>query len=192
MYIETTVHGLQERLSTYRKEGKTIGFTPTMGALHMGHISLVEISKQKCDITICCIFVNPTQFNEKTDLDKYPKTYDSDVEKLSNANVDILFFPSVSEVYPEGLKTEVELDFSALENVMEGEFRPGHFKGMAQVVKRLIDIVIPHKLFMGQKDFQQAAIVQYMLKELKMPIELCVCPIIREEHGLAMSSRNTR
>lgn len=170
----------------------TFGFVPTMGALHNGHLSLIKRSISENNYTVCSIFVNPTQFNEKSDLDKYPRTIEKDMALLEEVGTSILFWPSASEVYPPGLKTKLSISFEGLENVMEGYFRPGHFNGMAQVVKRLLDMVEPDRLYMGQKDFQQVAIVRNMIDQLSIPIELVMCPIIREKDGLAMSSRNVR
>ena len=192
MLILKRVKDLQQIIADSKKKGQTIGFVPTMGALHQGHLSLIKRSKKGTDLTLCSIFVNPTQFNDKEDLIKYPRTTEADIRLLSSTDCDILFIPEVEEVYPKGLSTELELNFAQMAEVMEGEFRPGHFDGMAQVVNRLLDIVLPHELFMGQKDFQQMSIVRSMLLQLNRPIKLVSCPIIREEHGLAMSSRNRR
>ncbi len=192
MFLIKTVKGLQEFLTPLREKGNTIGFVPTMGALHEGHLSLIRQAKEKCDYTVCSIFVNPTQFNDSADLEKYPRTIEEDTALLTSEKTDVLFLPSAKEVYPPGLDTLLTLDFGNLDKVMEGAFRPGHFEGMAQVVKRLLDIVEPDQLFMGQKDFQQLTIVRSMLQQLKMPIELVMCPIVREKDGLAMSSRNRR
>ena len=188
----TSVNSLQRTLNSYRKQGLTIGFVPTMGALHAGHLSLIRQSAKKNDIVVCSIFVNPTQFNNASDLAKYPRTLKQDGQLLESAGCHLLFAPSVDEIYPPGLDTEVKFSFKGLDKMMEGRFRPGHFKGMAQVVKRLLDLVQPHDLYMGQKDFQQFTIVAHMIKTLKLPIQLVVCPILREAHGLAMSSRNER
>jgi len=155
-------------------------------------LSLIRQSKTQTDITVCSIFVNPTQFNDKKDLDKYPRTIGADIELLTSVETNVLCLPPVEEVYPPGLDTSLNLDFGALATVMEGEFRPGHFDGMAQVVWRLLNMVGPDKLFMGQKDFQQLTIVRNMLKQMQSDIELIMCPIVREEDGLAMSSRNVR
>ncbi len=192
MFLFKKVADLQKYVDTKRAEGQIIGFVPTMGALHDGHLSLIEQSKQQSDLTVCSIFVNPTQFNDKKDLDKYPRTIGNDIDLLTSKDTDVLFLPPVGEVYPAGLDTSLTLDFGGLEKVMEGEFRPGHFDGMAQVVWRLLNIVAPDKLFMGQKDFQQLTIVRNMLKQLQSDVELIMCPIVREEDGLAMSSRNVR
>lgn len=191
MYVFKTVLDLQNYVAKERKEGKSIGFTPTMGALHQGHMSLLKISKTNTDISICSVFVNPTQFNDEDDLKKYPRPIVADIELLEKNGCNALFLPSVEEVYPDNPKP-LNLDFGKLDKVMEGEFREGHFAGVAQVVKRLLDIVLPDKLFMGQKDFQQFTIIQSMIDQLKIPTELVVCPILREESGLAMSSRNVR
>lgn len=171
---------------------KKIGYVPTMGALHDGHASLIKASVAKCDITVCSIFVNPTQFNDASDLEKYPRTLTADVKILKAAKCDIVFAPGVKDVYPSGTKSKLKLRLGKLDKVLEGEFRPGHFEGVAQVVKRLLDIVKPTMLFMGQKDFQQFTIIQHMIGQLKIPTELVVCPIKRENSGLAMSSRNVR
>ena len=183
---------LKKQLDKYRAEGKKIGFVPTLGALHNGHASLVTKSVRKADITVASIFVNPTQFNESTDLDKYPRTFEADKKLLQDYQCDIIFFPSVQTVYPNGTKDKPEIDLKGLDLVMEGAFRPGHFDGVVQVVKRLLDLVEPDFLMMGQKDFQQFSIIQYMLDYFSMKTKLVVCPIIREKSGLAMSSRNTR
>lgn len=187
-----TVVELQTILEKYAKQGKSIGFAPTMGALHNGHMSLMSASVNENDITICSIFVNPTQFNELSDLDKYPRTLEADQKLLKKNGVDIVFAPSNEEVYPTELKTELSIDFKGLDQEMEGEFRPGHFSGVAQVVKRLLDIVNPTNLYMGQKDFQQFSIIQFMIKHYNINTNLRVVPIIREDSGLAMSSRNVR
>jgi pantoate--beta-alanine ligase len=170
------------------KKGKITGFTPTMGALHQGHLSLIALSKSMCDITVASIFVNPTQFNDKDDYQRYPRTLENDMEMLDNAGCDIVFIPSEKEIYPE--RDERIFNFGQLDKVMEGKFRPGHFNGVAQVVSRLFDIVNPDRAFFGQKDFQQVSIIKNMVKQLNLPVEIVVAPIIREHDGLAMSSRN--
>ncbi len=192
MYLFKKVKNLQDFIDQKRKEGKSVGFAPTMGALHEGHLSLIAASNKDNDLTVCSIFVNPTQFNDTSDLDKYPRTAAKDIELLTKADTDILFMPPVEEVYPPGIETELVLDFGDLTTVMEGFFRPGHFDGMAQVVKRLLDIVRPDHLYMGQKDYQQFSIVQDMIRQLELGIKITACPIIREDDGLAMSSRNVR
>ena len=192
MKTVSTVKDLQELIIYYKKRGKSIGFAPTMGALHNGHMSLMKASNDENDITICSVFVNPTQFNEASDLDKYPRTLEADQKLLKKHGVDIVFAPSVEEVYPKNLNTKLNIDFKGLDKEMEGEFRPGHFVGVAQVVKRLLDIVTPDAIYMGQKDFQQFSIIQYMLNYFNMITKLRIIPIEREESGLAMSSRNVR
>lgn len=175
-----------------KQKGNTIGFVPTMGALHKGHITLVKKSIKENDLTIVSIFINPTQFNDKKDLAKYPRTLDADLEKLIPTGVDVVFAPSFLEVYPDGEEKGSNIELGGLDINLEGAFRPGHFKGVAQVVKRLLEIVTPDKLYMGQKDFQQFTIIQYMINSLKINTKLVVCPIVREPNGLAMSSRNER
>lgn len=194
MFLFKKVKDLQSYLSKRKLEEPrlSVGFIPTMGALHKGHLSLIERSVSENDYTVCSIFVNPTQFNDNTDLEKYPRTIENDSKLLEKANNNILFWPAVSEIYPPGIDTKLNISFGDLESVMEGHFRPGHFEGMAQVVKRLLDIVKPDRLYMGQKDFQQMAIVQNMIKQLSLPVNLVMCDIIREKDGLAMSSRNIR
>lgn len=183
-------------LSTWIQEqraiGKTIGFIPTMGALHAGHTSLVTQSIVEGHITVVSIFVNPTQFNNPQDLEKYPRTTAQDIGLLETVGTQVLFLPEVEEIYPPDLNTSVDIDFGQMMDVLEGEFRPGHFKGMVQVVKRLLDIVKPDELYMGQKDFQQWSIVNHMLNVLALPVKLHMCATIREQDGLAMSSRNVR
>lgn len=171
---------------------KTLCFVPTMGALHQGHLSLVNKAKRKSTYVVVSIFVNPTQFNNAEDFAKYPITIEKDIELLKQVNCDAIFLPSVNEIYPNGTKLNNEIDFGFLAQTLEGEFRPGHFAGMAQVVERLLRIIKPQKLFMGLKDFQQALIVEELIKKRKLNIELIKCPTKREIDGLAMSSRNVR
>ena len=192
MLLFKKVKGLQDYLESQSKAGKSIGFAPTMGALHAGHISLVDLNNAENDISVVSIFVNPTQFNESTDLDKYPRTEGADIEKLTAANCDVLFMPNIEEVYPKSTKNTEHFDFGGLVKVMEGAERPGHFEGVVQVVKRLLEIVQPNRLYMGQKDYQQFAIIQEMLRLWGSDIEIVRCPIVRETDGLAMSSRNVR
>ncbi|HLO58563.1 MAG TPA: pantoate--beta-alanine ligase [Bacteroidales bacterium] len=179
---------LAAQVRDIRESGKTIGFVPTMGALHNGHISLVQRSKKENDITIASIFVNPTQFNDKDDLKRYPRMPEKDSAMLEAAGCDIVFIPDEKQVYPEP-DTRI-FDFGGLEKVMEGKHRPGHFNGVAQVVTRLFDMVKPHRAYFGIKDFQQLVIIRYVVKTLHYPVEIVACPIIREPDGLAMSSRN--
>jgi pantoate--beta-alanine ligase len=186
------VSALQERISAYRFQGKSVGFVPTMGALHEGHLSLVRQSMGENDHTIVSIFVNPTQFNDKNDLLHYPRTIAQDLALLDTVGPTDVFIPNVEEIYPDGTDADGDPDLGSLDETMEGASRPGHFKGMAQVVRRLLDIVTPDRLYMGQKDFQQYTIVQYMIQKYGLPIQLVRCPIVREPVGLAMSSRNVR
>lgn len=169
-----------------------IGFAPTMGALHAGHLELIQMAKQDGCVAVASIFVNPTQFNDPKDLLKYPRTAEKDIQLLHSVQCDALFMPPVEEVYPADLNVHISLDFNQLDKVMEGKFRPGHFQGMATVVNRLLDIVRPRYLYMGQKDYQQLSIVREMIEQLQLPVNLIMCPTVRESDGLAMSSRNTR
>ena len=191
MDIFNSVDKLQAFISKKKEEGLTVGFVPTMGALHYGHLSLINASKLSCDLIVASIFVNPTQFNDHADYDKYPRTVERDIAKLNSINCDILFAPTKDEIYPSDYK-DLNYKLGDLATVMEGKFRPGHFDGMINVVHRLLDIVKPNKAFFGQKDFQQLAIIRKMVSDYKLPIEIVGCPIIREVSGLAMSSRNER
>ena len=190
MELLQTIKELQAAILNAKSSGKSVGFVPTMGALHQGHLSLVENSVSSCGFTVVSIFVNPTQFNNPEDLKKYPRTLENDLKLLEPLDVDIIFNPSVEEMYPE--VDERIFSFGALEMVMEGAFRPGHFNGVAQVVSKLFDMVTPDKAFFGEKDFQQLAIVKAMVREYNYPVEIVPCPTVREEDGLAMSSRNAR
>lgn len=192
MIILKTIAATQQYLAGETTTGKTIGFVPTMGALHAGHISLIEAAKKGTDLVVVSIFVNPTQFNDPKDLEKYPITLEADTEKLEAAGVDVLFLPSVLEIYPDEASRHSHYDLGYLDTVLEAAARPGHFKGVALVVKRLLEIVTPHKLYMGQKDYQQLQVVRKLIQDLEMGIELIPCPIVREADGLAMSSRNVR
>lgn len=189
MQVLNSKNELISLIDSYKKEGKTIGFVPTMGALHSGHLSLVKESKKNSDITVVSIFVNPTQFNDQEDLKRYPRTLEKDTELLKTVDCDIIFAPAVEEIYPE--PDIRKFDFGYVESIMEGARRPGHFNGVGQVVSRLFDIVRPDKAFFGMKDFQQVAIIKNMVKQLNYKIQIVPCPIIREESGLALSSRNT-
>lgn len=188
MLIYKSVNELQQFLT--ENKHKTIGFVPTMGALHQGHLSLIQASQRKTNITVCSIFVNPIQFNKQEDLDNYPRNVDVDVLKLESVNCDILFLPSVEEVYPNNNYRSFE--FGSLAEVMEGEHRSGHFNGVANVIERFFDIIHPDYAFFGEKDFQQLAIVKALTKQLALKTEIVSCPILRENSGLAMSSRNER
>jgi pantoate--beta-alanine ligase len=179
---------LGARVEVLKKAGKVIGFVPTMGALHDGHLSLARQAGRQSDVVVVSIFVNPNQFNNLADLERYPRDIQKDADMLSATPCELLFVPTVKEVYPEP-DTRV-FDFGAIDKVMEGHYRPGHFNGVAQVVSRLFDMVKPDKAFFGEKDFQQLAIVRAMVQQLNYAVEIVACPIIREEDGLAMSSRN--
>jgi len=194
MIIFKTIDTLQKELSKFNIANKPIGFAPTMGALHKGHISLIEAGKTNCDITVCSIFVNPTQFNDSGDFEKYPVTLENDILLLEKSGCDILFLPSVHEMYPAGLTNPIHYDLGFLEKVLEGSYRPGHFQGVCQVVHRLAGIVNPNRLFIGQKDYQQCMVIKRLLTltGLQDIIQLIICPTLREESGLAMSSRNMR
>lgn len=170
--------------------GLKIGFVPTMGALHEGHLSLINRAKKDNDIVVCSVFVNPIQFNNPADLEKYPRTPEKDIEKLEQAGCDAVFMPTAEEMYPN--KVEDHYDFGDLERVMEGACRPGHFNGVAIVVRKLFEIVTPNRAYFGEKDFQQLAIINKMVSDLNMNLEIVPCPIVREKDGLAMSSRNVR
>ncbi|GAB1415175.1 pantoate--beta-alanine ligase [Paludibacter sp.] len=193
MLIINSVAELTEQLSVLRKSGKSIGLVPTMGALHEGHISLVNMSVKDNDKTVVSIFVNPTQFNNPEDLEKYPRTLDRDYELLRAANCDIVFAPSLDEIYStEEINKVFQFDFGGLDKVMEGEFRPGHFNGVVQIVSKLFSLSKPDKAYFGEKDFQQLAIIHRMNELMGFNIKIIDCPIVREESGLAMSSRNER
>lgn len=192
MKTYVTVKSIQRELSLLRHNSKTIAFVPTMGALHEGHISLIGLAKKHADTAVCSIFVNPSQFNNTEDLQKYPRTLDLDLALLKNASCDLVFTPAVEEIYPSGLMIKPELNLAHLDKVMEGHFRPGHFDGMLMVVKRLLDIVNPDFLIMGQKDFQQYSLVSMMIRQLSLPYQMIIGDTLREADGLAMSSRNRR
>ena len=181
----TTVEGLKKGLAARRG---SVGLVPTMGALHEGHVSLVEKARAENDTVVVSVFVNPTQFNDKDDLRNYPRTPEADIEVLKKAGADIVFMPTVEEVYPEP-DTRV-FDFGMLDKVMEGATRPGHFNGVAQVVSRLFAIVEPDRAYFGEKDFQQIAVIRAMVRQLQLKVEIVPCPIVRGEDGLALSSRN--
>ena len=190
MEVFNFIVDIQRFVEEKHKLGLKVGFVPTMGALHEGHLSLINRAKNDNDIVVSSVFVNPIQFNNPTDLEKYPRTPELEIEKLKNAGCDAVFMPSVEEMYPE--KVEDHYDFGELERVMEGACRPGHFNGVAIVVRKLFEIVNPDKAYFGEKDFQQLAIIKKMVCNLNMGLEIVPCPIIRENDGLAMSSRNVR
>jgi pantoate--beta-alanine ligase len=185
---EDLVHWLDKQ----RSDGRSIGFVPSMGALHAGHISLIDISKKSAEITVCSIFVNPTQFNDPKDFQKYPITIENDILLLEQAGTDVLYLPEVPDIYPDGTKSLEKYDLGSLESLLEGAFRPGHFQGVCQVMCRLLEAVRPDRLFMGQKDYQQCMVVHRLLEIMGLPTRLVPCPIVREKDGLAMSSRNRR
>ena len=174
-----------------REMGKKIGFAPTMGALHEGHLSLYKAAKKENDEVISSIFVNPTQFNNPDDFQKYPKTLEKDLELLEKAGVDAVYVPNVEEMYPDGLNSK-KYDFDGLENEMEGKYRPGHFDGVGTIVEELFRQVQPHNAYFGEKDYQQLAIIKKMVEKTKLPVKIHGVPTLREEDGLAMSSRNVR
>ena len=174
-----------------REMGKKIGFAPTMGALHQGHLSLYKAAKKENDEVISSIFVNPTQFNNPDDFQKYPKTLEKDIELLEKAGVDAVYVPNVEEMYPDGLNSK-KYDFDGLENEMEGKYRPGHFDGVGTIVEELFRQVQPHNAYFGEKDYQQLAIIKKMVEKTKLPVKIHGVPTLREEDGLAMSSRNVR
>ncbi|MEE9408395.1 MAG: pantoate--beta-alanine ligase [Polaribacter sp.] len=191
MKIFTTKQELKDYLSTIKAKNKSIGFVPTMGALHEGHLSLIKKAATKNDTTVVSIFVNPTQFDNVEDLKKYPKTLENDVKLLKSVSCDILFTPSVEEIYSEKITSE-KFNFDGLEHQMEGKFRDGHFDGVGTIVKTLFEIVTPNKAYFGEKDFQQLQIIKKMVQKSNLDVKIKGCPIFREKDGLAMSSRNTR
>lgn len=190
MEVIRTVSELKQRVAAQRTQGKTIGLVPTMGALHAGHISLMEQARKDNDIVVVSVFVNPTQFNNPEDLRTYPRTEEADCVKMEAANVDIAFIPSVEEVYPE--PDTRTFDLGPVAEVMEGPMRPGHFNGVAQIVSKLFYMVEPDRAYFGEKDFQQIAVIRRMVEIEGFNIEIIDCPIKREDDGLAMSSRNVR
>jgi pantoate--beta-alanine ligase len=191
MKIFNTKQELKYYLTSQKERTKTIGLVPTMGALHQGHLSLIKKAKRKNDVVVVSIFVNPTQFNKKEDLTNYPKTIENDTKLLESVSCDVLFFPSVEEIYEDHVSSE-RFDFDGLEHLMEGKFRQGHFDGVGTIVKKLFEIVTPHQAYFGQKDFQQLQIIKKMVKKHHLNVKIKGCAIFREEDGLAMSSRNTR
>ncbi len=190
MLVIKEITELQELIDRKKKAGETIGFVPTMGALHSGHMSLVEVAGQQADYVVVSVFVNPTQFNDENDLINYPRTLDQDLDMLDETCCQLVFAPEVETMYPE--PDTRQFNFGKLEQVMEGQFRPGHFNGVAQVVSKLLFMVKPDKAFFGLKDFQQFVIVKALVKQLNLLVEIVACPIMREKDGLAMSSRNQR
>lgn len=189
MKLVSTIQELKTLLASARQEGKKIGLVPTMGALHRGHASLVERCVAENDLSVVSVFLNPTQFNDKVDLEKYPRTLEADCALMEEVGASIVFAPSVSEMYPE--EDLRRFSYPGVDSVMEGAFRPGHFNGVCQIVSKLFYIVEPDRAYFGEKDFQQIAVIKAMVADLKLPVEIIPCPVIREESGLAMSSRNT-
>lgn len=190
MKLVHTISELRAELEIQRKAGKKIGLVPTMGALHEGHASLVRRAVAENEVVVVSDFVNPTQFNDKNDLLKYPRTLDADCELLEREGVAYVFAPSVEEIYPE--PDTRQFSYAPLDTVMEGKYRPGHFNGVCQIVSKLFMIVEPDKAYFGEKDFQQLAIIREMVKQMAFPLEIVGCPIVREADGLALSSRNAR
>jgi len=184
---------LRNYLDVQAIKGNTIGFVPTMGALHEGHISLLEVSKKENNLTVCSVFVNPAQFNDPNDFKKYPVTIEQDIHMLESQGCDIVFMPPLLEMYPEGFAHGQQYDLGYLENILEGKYRPGHFQGVCRIVDLLLDIVHPHRLYLGQKDYQQCLVIKKLLELTnRTNIEIRICPTLREPDGLAMSSRNRR
>lgn len=194
MIIFKKAADLRHYLDQEKKSKRSVGFAPTMGALHQGHISLLEASKKDNDVTISSIFINPAQFNDPTDFEKYPVTIEKDIYLLEKAGCDILFLPSVAEIYPDGFTNHKQYDLGKLETLLEGKFRPGHFQGVCMVVERLLNIVCPDNLYLGQKDYQQCMVINRLIQlmGIEKDTTLVVCPTLREPDGLAMSSRNMR
>ena len=192
MIVIKRIADLQKTLGEYRKMGQKLGFVPTMGALHLGHMSLINNSKQSGDAVIASIFVNPTQFNDPKDFEKYPVTIEKDIDLLERAGCDILFMPNEKEIYPDGRNKLPSYDLGYIETVLEGKYRPGHFQGVCQVVYRLLQIVEPDHLYLGQKDYQQCMVIKKMVEITGFSTRITVCTTLREADGLAMSSRNMR
>ena len=190
MKVIHTIKDLQAELSVLKAQGKKVGVVPTMGALHAGHASLVKRSVNENEVTVVSVFVNPTQFNDKNDLVKYPRTLDADCKLLEACGATYAFAPSVEEMYPE--PDTRQFSYAPLDTVMEGAFRPGHFNGVCQIVSKLFEAVKPHRAYFGEKDFQQLAIIREMVRQMQFDLEIVGCPIVREEDGLALSSRNAR
>lgn len=184
----TTKQLVHQHLLELKAAGKSIGFVATMGALHQGHLSLIQLAKQQNDLVVCSIFVNPTQFNDPKDLEKYPRTLEADSQLLKDAGCDVLLAPGVNEMYDDN--EQWHLNIGETEHLLEGEFRPGHYQGVTQVVYKLFNIIPADRAYFGQKDYQQFLIISKMVNMLKMPVNLVMCPIMREADGLAMSSRN--
>lgn len=192
MFIIKQSKDLFKYLQKQRAIKKTIGFVPTMGALHQGHLSLVKKAKEESGVVVCSIFINPTQFNDLKDFELYPKTLENDIYLLEKEACDVLFLPDTDEIYPFGITRNEVYELGYLESVLEGKYRPGHFQGVCQVVHRLVEIVRPNQLFIGQKDYQQCLVIKKLLTLIHSPAGIIICPTLRESNGLAMSSRNMR
>ncbi|PWU00359.1 MAG: pantoate--beta-alanine ligase [Bacteroidetes bacterium] len=192
MLIFKKSQDISDYLNKSRAKGQSIGFVPTMGALHDGHISLINRSLSQSNLTVCSVFVNPTQFNDPKDFEKYPVTIEKDILLLERAKCDILFLPPVEEIYPKDWKSPSHFDLGELEKVLEGKYRPGHFQGVCQVVQRLLQIVNPTTIYLGQKDIQQCMVIKRLIELGKLPVKIDICPTMRDSDGLAMSSRNQR
>ncbi len=191
MLLVKSIYEINKYIQNQRETGVSIGFVPTMGALHAGHISLIRNSKSHCDRTICSIFVNPTQFNDPADFQQYPITIEADIRQLEQSGCDVLFLPSVEAIYPSDyVKKQYQL--GSLETILEGKYRPGHFQGVCQVVDRLLGIVKPDELFLGRKDYQQCMVITELIRQTGLPVKTTIVPTMRETSGLAMSSRNLR
>lgn len=188
MKIFNNREAIHKYLDELKSTGKLIGLVPTMGALHAGHLSLIEAARKQTDIVVCSIFVNPTQFNDKKDLENYPRPLEDDLQKLKAVKCDILFLPEAEEMYDSTEYWNIEL--GNVDKILEGKIRPGHYQGVTQIVKKLFDTLTPDYAFFGQKDYQQIMVISYMIKKLEINVHLVICPIIREKDGLAMSSRN--
>jgi pantoate--beta-alanine ligase len=194
MILFKKTNALRNYLDAQRKLGKKTGFVPTMGALHEGHLSLIQASRKQTDLTVCSIFVNPTQFNDPSDYQHYPITTKQDISMLLQAGCDVLFLPDAAEVYPDGTSPRMKYELGEMETLLEGKFRPGHFQGVCQVVHRLLDQVQPDALFLGQKDYQQCMVLSRLVQQTRYrdQVSIHICPTLREPDGLAMSSRNRR
>ena len=189
MRVLTNINSLNQLLEKSRVSNKNIGFVPTMGAIHEGHLSLVKLAQKDCDVVVCSIFVNPTQFNDSNDFENYPNTVEEDIKLLEESSCDILFLPNLTEMYPQGLVTK-RFQLNGIDKVLEGEKRPGHFDGVCTIVHRLFSVVKPNTAYFGEKDFQQVAVIREMVNSLSLPIQIKTGQTIREEDGLAKSSRN--
>lgn len=192
MQIFESIKSIQAFLYTQKQKGRSVGFVPTMGALHQGHLTLINSAKAENDIVVCSVYVNPTQFNNAADLEKYPRNVEGDKMLLESVGCDVLFYPSDEMMYPEGGNDSIHLDFGTLDKVLEGKFRPGHFSGVGLVLSKFFHIVVADRVYFGQKDLQQCSVVRKLIDVLFFDIQLVVVPTVREKSGLAMSSRNVR